>query len=179
MSRECRRLTVFLGSSAAFDNCHEVAWFNPGSRKLLDGNSGEGDPVPVEYIVHLSPEAERLAEAVAHARERDEPSAFGALGHLPDVLRDALALGLVQIARRHGLGVRNTADETWERLREAVEAGDVPRALEHADRFLADLLRDGPTASWALDREGHFTVAWLVYAILNPEPAPGGPDDGR
>jgi hypothetical protein len=57
----------------------------------------------MEHTVHLRPEAERLAEAIAEAREQEEPGAVGSFGHLPDVLRDALARGLEQLAAEHGL----------------------------------------------------------------------------
>lgn len=118
-----------------------------------------------EHILHLSAEAERLVDAIAAARARDDPDALGPLGHTPDVARDAFSLGLAQLARRHGLAGRNVSDEIWARLRAAVEARDLLEAAEQADRFLAELALAGPPASWAVDREGQLTVALVVHEL--------------
>lgn len=57
----------------------------------------------MEHSVHLSSEVEELVRALAEGRDGPEPDPLGWLGHLPDVLRDALAIGLEQLAVEQGL----------------------------------------------------------------------------
>lgn len=83
----------------------------------------------MEHAVHLSPEIEQRARDLARAREQREPHMLGLLGHLPDVLRDALSIGLEQLA---------AADADAHRAPSAPES-TAPESLEGAPLEMRDV----------------------------------------
>ncbi len=51
----------------------------------------------------LDPSAQQLLDAIGRARDERDPDMFGATGHSPNIITEAVALGLDALARREGL----------------------------------------------------------------------------